>query len=71
MIYKEFPEASLLVKFPILQHSGSSKDPLEVLWNSNSTPNVAEFCALSSDIFGFSLTTFPISPYYDLLTKLS
>ena len=71
MIYKDFPEASLLVNHPILQHSGSSKDPMEELWNSNSTPKVAYFCALSSDIFGFSLTTFPISPYYDLLTKLS
>ena len=71
MIHKEFPEASLLVNFLICEHSGSSKEPLEVLWNSNSTPNVADFCALSSDIFGFSLTTFPILPYYDLLTKLS
>ena len=71
MIYKESPKPSLLVNRLIFQHSGSSTEPYKALWNSNSTPKVVQFYALSYDCFGFTLTSFPVSAYYDLLTKLS
>ena len=69
MNYHESPEPSLRVKVQIFSIFGRPQRLYDGLRQQFSTPKVADFCGLSSDIFGFTLTAFPISPLYDLLSE--
>ena len=71
LIYKESPKAVPLIKSSYFATFRGRVRLLDGLWNVNYASTAAEFSALSGNLFGFSLTAFPISLYYDLLTKLS
>ena len=63
------PNQVLRVKVQNFSIFGRPQRLHDALRHPFSTPKVADFCGLSSDIFGFTLTSFPISPLNDLLSE--
>ena len=67
--YDDFPKPVLLVNHNFFKHGGGHLRSQSDLRDSISTPKVEHLYGLSLEYFGFSLSAFPILPYYDLLTQ--
>ena len=65
------PNQVLRVKVQNFSIFGRPQRLHDGLRESNYTPKDADLYALSLDLFGFSLTAFPIWPLCDLLTKFN
>ena len=66
---KNLPNQVLRVKVQNFSIFGRPQRLHDGLRESNYTPKDVHLYALSLDLFGFSLTAFPICPLCDLLTK--